>query len=176
MSLPEYKASRSTALGLRTVVLVVDGGRVLLGLKNSGFGQGNFVGIGGKVEAGESVEDAAAREFLEETGASVDRASLTHAAVLDFYFPHTQDESWDQRVHVFMAARHTGTPTQTDEISPAWFAHGELPLDRMWDDARIWLPLVLRGHRLGGEFLFDANLNVVEHELADAGIPKTTDP
>lgn len=175
MSLADYKASRSVPLALRTVVLLFDGDRVLLGRKKSGFGEGYLVGIGGKVEADEAPEAAALREFREETGAHVDADALHHVAVLDFYFPHTGDGSWDQRVHVYVAGQHHGGVIETEEIEPEWFAAPDIPLHRMWDDARIWLPRVLAGHRLGGEFLFGADRTVVEHELADAGPPAPPD-
>ena len=42
--------------------------RVLLGYKKAGFGLGKYTGFGGKVEAGETPGEAAARELVEETG------------------------------------------------------------------------------------------------------------
>ncbi|MEJ2212436.1 MAG: NUDIX domain-containing protein, partial [Anaerolineae bacterium] len=42
--------------------------QVLLGLKRVGFGAGKLTGIGGKVEPGEEVAAAAARELEEEVG------------------------------------------------------------------------------------------------------------
>src|SRR6266566_3926556 len=41
---------------------------VLLGYKKRGFGAGTFAGIGGRVEAGETIRKAACREVYEETG------------------------------------------------------------------------------------------------------------
>lgn len=46
---------------LLTLVLVVQPGRVLLGMKKRGFGAGKWNGFGGKVQPGESIEDAARR-------------------------------------------------------------------------------------------------------------------
>lgn len=46
---------------LLTLVLVVQPGRVLLGLKKRGFGVGKWNGFGGKVQPGETIEDAAVR-------------------------------------------------------------------------------------------------------------------
>lgn len=46
---------------LLTLVLVVQPGKVLLGMKKRGFGAGKWNGFGGKVQPGETIEDAARR-------------------------------------------------------------------------------------------------------------------
>lgn len=46
---------------LLTLVLVVQPGRVLLGMKKRGFGAGRWNGFGGKVQPGEAIEEAARR-------------------------------------------------------------------------------------------------------------------
>lgn len=46
---------------LLTLVLVVQPGRVLLGMKKRGFGAGKWNGFGGKVQPGETIEEAARR-------------------------------------------------------------------------------------------------------------------
>lgn len=46
---------------LFTLVLVVQPPRVLLGMKKRGFGAGLWNGFGGKVQPGESIEEAARR-------------------------------------------------------------------------------------------------------------------
>lgn len=46
---------------LLTLVLVVQPGRVLLGMKKRGFGAGKWNGFGGKVQPGETIEQAARR-------------------------------------------------------------------------------------------------------------------
>ena len=120
--------------------------QVLLGYKRTGLGLGRVVGIGGKVEAGESVTEAAVREINEETGLTVAAGDLEPVGVLDYHFPTRPDYS--QRSHVFVCRAFTGEPVETDEIVPAWFAVDEVPYERMWDDAARWLPAVLRGGRI----------------------------
>jgi NAD+ diphosphatase len=54
------------------IVLVSDGERALLG-RQAAWQAGRYSTIAGFVEPGESLEDAVAREVLEETGVSVDK-------------------------------------------------------------------------------------------------------
>ena len=46
--------------------------RILLGLKKTGFGAGVYNGFGGKVEANETILDAARRECKEEATIDLD--------------------------------------------------------------------------------------------------------
>ena len=46
---------------LLTLVLVREPGKILLGMKKRGFGQGRWNGFGGKVENGESILEGAKR-------------------------------------------------------------------------------------------------------------------
>ncbi len=54
------------------IVLVTDGERALLG-RQAGWAPGRYSTIAGFVEPGESLEDAVAREVMEETGVQVSR-------------------------------------------------------------------------------------------------------
>lgn len=130
---------------LTCLVFAIDSGgrRVLLGHKLRGLGQGNIVGLGGHVEAGESSREAAAREAFEEAGLAIDPAELDYRGHLQWRFPFKP--RWDMDVDVFVADRWSGTPAASEEITPAWHPIDDLPLDAMWDDARHWLPDALAG-------------------------------
>jgi 8-oxo-dGTP diphosphatase len=130
-----------------------DGRRtVLLGLKKRGFGEGNVVGLGGKVESYESAREAAAREAAEESGVAVEPVDLEEMARISFWFPTRP--SWNQQAAVFVADRWQGEPAESDEIVPAWHPVDALPFDAMWADARHWLPVVLHGVRVTADFTF----------------------
>ncbi|HEU5121620.1 MAG TPA: NUDIX domain-containing protein, partial [Candidatus Saccharimonadales bacterium] len=49
-----------------TLLFLKKDNRILLAMKKRGFGAGRYNGIGGKIEAGESVEAALIRECQEE--------------------------------------------------------------------------------------------------------------
>jgi len=144
-----------------------DGGAdVLLGHKRTGLGLGRVVGIGGKVEPGESVPEAAVREVHEETGLTVAADDLVPAGVLDYLFPARP--AWSQRSHVFTCTRWEGRPATSDEIVPEWFALEDVPYARMWDDAARWLPGVLRGGRIAATYTFGDDLATVVAESRPA--------
>ena len=113
---------------LLTLVMPRQPGRVLLGMKKRGFGQGFFNGFGGKVEPTDaSVRAAAARELLEEAGLSADAddtATFRRRGTLNFHFDD-QPRPW--RVAVYEATAWSGEPTESDEMAPAWFAEADIP-------------------------------------------------
>jgi len=137
-----------------------DGARqVLLGRKKKGLGLGNIVGLGGKLEPGESALDAAVREVEEESGLVVTASALVPLGVLTYLFPHR--EAWSQESSVFVCDDWTGTPRESDELNPEWFDVASLPVDQMWDDARHWLPGVLAGTPVRATFTFGEDLETV---------------
>lgn len=133
--------------------------QVLLGRKKKGLGLGNIVGLGGKLEPGESARDAAVREIEEESGLVVAASALHALGELTYLFPHKQ--AWSQISNVFVCSEWSGTPRESNELDPVWFDVAKLPLDEMWDDARHWLPGVLTGTPVRATFTFGADLATV---------------
>jgi len=121
----------------------IDGLSVLLGRKKAGFGAGKVVGVGGKLEAGESSVQAACREVFEETGVLVRAGQLEPAGRIFFDFP--ANPGWNMDTDLFVARQWVGEPAESDEIMPAWYRVDALPLADMWHDAGNWLPLALTG-------------------------------
>jgi 8-oxo-dGTP diphosphatase len=141
---------------------------VLLGLKRRGFGQGKLVGLGGKIEAGESLAAAAVRELREEAGLHTEAGLLEHVAHLTFLFPG--HPAWDHQMDVFLVRVWEGEPLACEEIEPQWRPIDALPFDRMWDDGRYWLPQALAGQALAATFIYGEDLATVvdvvsEHRL-----------
>jgi 8-oxo-dGTP diphosphatase len=114
---------------------------ILLGYKKRGFGMGKYGGFGGKLQDGETLRQAAQRELLEESGLSVVPSQLTSLGSLTFLFPYKPD--WSQVVHLFVAQKWQGTPSESEEMRPEWFGLTSLPLQHMWDDTQYWMPHVL---------------------------------
>ena len=134
--------------------------QVLLGRKKLGLGVGNYVGPGGKLEAGETALQAIVREVHEEVGLRIDAGNVRPRGLLSYYFPYKQ--SWSQESSVFICEEWSGEPAESDELAPEWFAIDELPLDQMWDDAKYWLPSALAGKRVMATFSFGQDGSTVE--------------
>lgn len=163
MNLIAYRQTLTQPLRQATLVFLVRSGEVLLAMKKRGLGEGLWNGVGGKVLEGETVEEAAIRETVEEIGARP--TSLLRVATLEFYCPHQR--SWEQQVLVFLADKWEGEPAESEEMRPQWFNLGELPFDSMWPDDPHWLPKVLEGLLFEAEFLFGEGDKILEFEVRE---------
>ncbi|MBF4635274.1 8-oxo-dGTP diphosphatase [Agreia pratensis] len=145
-----------------------DGGarQVLLGRKKTGLGLGNIVGLGGKIEPGETALEAIVREIEEESSLTVEPAAVSEVGFIRYAFPHR--ENWSQDSTVFVVDAFSGIPMESDEVVPAWYDVTDLPLDEMWDDAKYWLPQVLAGETVHASFTFGEDLKTVSESSFDA--------
>jgi 8-oxo-dGTP diphosphatase len=140
--------------------------QVLLGRKKTGLGLGNIVGLGGKIEAGETALEAIVREIEEESSLIVDPAHVSEVGFIRYAFPFRQN--WSQDSTVFVVDSFSGTPIESDEVVPSWYDVTDLPLDGMWDDAKFWLPQVLAGETVHASFTFGEDLKTVSDSSFDA--------
>ncbi len=143
-----------------TLLFVVRDGKILLIEKKRGHGAGKVNGPGGKIDPGETPLECAVRETEEELLISVND-------------PRKVGELWfkmsdcpDIFCHVFLGTDFTGTPTETDEAVPLWAPLGAIPYERMWDDDRHWLPMILAGRSILGKFVFEGE-TMVWKEITD---------
>ena len=152
---------------LATVLIIEKDGKVLLGMKKRGFGEGKWNGFGGKPFPGEDIEKTAARETHEECGILV--RNIKKAGIIDFVFQEKQQ--WDQQVHFFLAQQFEGAPRETEEMTPAWFSVDEIPYGQMWPDDKYWLPMMLSGKNFSGTFVFGENNDILEHTIKETDKP-----
>jgi 8-oxo-dGTP diphosphatase len=139
------------------------GPQVLLGLKKYGFGAGYFVGIGGSLEAGETTAQAALREIMEEIGVQVAEADLSDMGSVIFLFPARPE--WNLDVALYQTQRWQGEIVESSEMAPAWFDPDKIPYERMWQDARYWLPHLLDGIRMQARIVYHEDNQTVDEVL-----------
>ncbi|RQO60472.1 DNA mismatch repair protein MutT [Paucibacter sp. KBW04] len=112
-------------IGVGVGVLVVREGKVLLGKRTGSHGAGTWAGPGGRLEFGESIEECARRELMEETG--LELGPVTAGPYSNDSFP----ELGQQHVTLFVVARQSkGTPVNVEPHKCEgwhWFSWNELP-------------------------------------------------
>uniref|UniRef100_UPI00358F022F oxidized purine nucleoside triphosphate hydrolase isoform X1 n=2 Tax=Myxine glutinosa TaxID=7769 RepID=UPI00358F022F len=145
-----------------TLVMVLRPLQILLGMKKRGFGVGRWNGFGGKVEQGESIEDAAKRELWEESGLKSE--ALEKVGRIEYEFT---GDTTTLEVHVFRTEHFDGEPTESDEMRPRWFDLENIPFEQMWPDDRCWFPLLLQHKKFIGRFVFVGHDNFVQHSLQE---------
>ena len=131
--------------------------QVLLINKKRGLGAGKVNGPGGRIDPGESAPEAAVREVREETGIEI--AEPVEHATLHFSFR----DGYTLTAYVFVTRTFTGDPVQTEEADPFWAPLDAIPYLEMWADDRYWLPEVLAGRYVDGQFVFEKDVMLWSH-------------
>ena len=132
-----------------TLMFVFKNDQVLLIRKKRGLGAGKVNGPGGKLDAGETIEQCAIRETQEELGVTAIDPELRGRHKFQFA------DGYGLEVYVYCTSQSSGTAIETDEAIPLWTPIDAIPYDEMWEDDRIWLPMMLRGQYFDGRYLFD---------------------
>lgn len=158
----DFKMFAEGPLRYATLCFLLRDDQVLLAMKKRGFAVGKWNGVGGKMDKrDESIASAATREVDEEIG--VTPTSMQEMAIINFY--HQDDSASGMSVTVYLCREWEGVPTESEEMAPKWFNVNEIPYDDMWEDDKYWLPMILNGKIVEGDFLFDENQKMVVHDL-----------
>lgn len=147
-----------------TLVFVFRDDEVLLINKKTGLGKGKVNGPGGKVDPGETPEQAAIRECQEELHITV--SELEYCGEHCFQFV----DGYSIHVYVYRTRKFTGLPTETREAEPLWVPVDSIPYDDMWEDDKHWLPMVIRGEKFQTRWIFDGDRMVDYHIEPDGHI------
>jgi len=107
------------------VIIITQDNKVLLGKRLSLHGQGTWAPPGGHLEYGESFEDCARREALEETGLTV--GELQQVTVVN----NVDTQENNHAITIFMYAQYIGGEPQLLEPEKCeswqWFSLDNLP-------------------------------------------------
>lgn len=145
-----------------TLIFLKKENQLLLAMKKRGFGSHMYNGVGGKIEAGETIEQALLRETREEIGV----IPMHYWKVAEHDFVQDEgDDPWRMYVHVYLCDEWEGEPVETEEMAPEWFNIEDIPYEKMWQDDTYWLPQVLAGNKVYGEFTFDPANQLLTHNV-----------
>ena len=119
-----------------------------------------WIGIGGKMEEGESPEDCICREVLEETGLTL--TDYAYRGIVTF----VSDQVEGEYMHLFTATGFAGELADCDEGVLEWIDKARLRTLPMWEGDKIFLDLIDKPRpffslklRYSGEVLSEAVLN-----------------
>lgn len=148
----------SKPTSVQNLLLVRKDDQILLAMKKRGFGAGWWNGYGGKVMAGETVEEALVREVKEESG-------MVLKSCRKVGFVRFENVDKFVEVHIFEAKEIEGEPVETEEMSPKWFPVTNLPYDKMWKSDFPWYQLYFAGKLFKGEVVFDEKHTVLSSNI-----------
>ncbi|VEU42334.1 unnamed protein product [Pseudo-nitzschia multistriata] len=143
--------------------------RILLGMKNRGFGCGYYNSFGGKfLNDEETAEACACRELEEETNLKVglDEMAKSKVGIQRYTFENHPTEMvmhvfW---IHLEETLAYKGgchDVRECDEITPMWFDNiNAIPFDNMFADDSLWLTTLLSSPlpiEINGSYHFQEN-------------------
>ena len=139
---------------LATLCYIKDNGKTLMVYRNkkpNDIHVGKWNGLGGKFEPGESPEECAVREVLEESGLQIHKPKL-HGLLM---FPNFKDDDW--YVFVFTAREFSGELIDSPEGRLEWIRNEQLLDLNLWESDHIFLPWIRAGKFFSAKFIYDGD-------------------
>ena len=125
--------------------------------KQNDVNRDKYIGVGGKFEEGESPEECARREILEETGLTAGK--LNYRGIVTFDCPPYPTD----HMHLFTCTDFQGTLKECDEGNLEWIDKTELKNLPLWEGDFIFFDLLDRG-----EPFFSLKLSYRDDKLTSA--------
>ena len=133
-----------------TLCHIIRGDSLLLKMATRGISKGKWNGPGGKFDRGETPQQCAIRETLEETGLRMVNP-FYHGKL---YFFMNGGKKLDIEGYLFSTRKFSGKVRSTEEGAVRWFPISELPYGKMWDDDKTWIGMMLDGRRFDAYFWY----------------------
>lgn len=147
-----------------TLCLLKRNDEILLAMKKRGFGKGKYNGVGGKIEFGETPEEAMIRETKEEINVTPIKYEKVGLIEFDEYYKGNKQ---NLVFHLYMVYDWIGEISESEEMNPKWFSINNIPYEKMFSDDKYWLPLILEGKKVRAYFEFDENWNLLSKKICD---------
>ena len=125
--------------------------------KKNDMSEGKWIGVGGHVEKGETIDDAVVREVYEETGLTV------HSLKCDGEVLFINND-YKEMMYVYEISDFTGELKDCNEGERAWIDIDEMLTLPMWEGDKAYLPLLRRHEYFRLEIRYrDKTLVSVKH-------------
>ena len=126
---------------LATICYIDNGKKFLLLHRNkkpNDVHAGKWIGVGGKLEKGETPQECAVREIFEETGLRVNKPVLKGIITFPDFTP---DNDW--YTYVFKATEFEGELIDCDEGTLEWVPYEEILSKSTWEGDYTFLSWIL---------------------------------
>lgn len=147
-----------------TLLLIIKDNKVLLGRKKRGFGEGKLNGIGGKRQIGETIDETMVRETVEEIGVVPKQYEKVGLITFDEILNGSRIFN---DMHVYVAHDYDGEVVESDEMLPEWFDIDNIPFDQMFEDDRIWYPILVAGKKFKGQAVFGDDYKILSQTIKE---------
>ena len=125
--------------------------------KKNDMSEGKWIGVGGHVEKGETIDDAVVREVYEETGLTV------HSLKCDGEVLFINND-YEEMMYVYEISDFSGELKECNEGELAWIDIDEMLTLPMWEGDKAYLPLLRRHEYFRLEIRYrDKTLVSVKH-------------
>jgi 8-oxo-dGTP diphosphatase len=131
--------------------------------KENDFHEGKYVGIGGRLEPGETPLECIIREIKEETGYSFSRDSIQFRGYIYFDDISRNKTNDDLPAFNWLVFIYSGVVSNKKHFINAegdlqWFSIRDIPYDKMWDGDKKFTPKILESEDIiEGKFLYKDN-------------------
>lgn len=112
--------------------------------------KGAYVSIGGKLEAGESIEAAAIREVQEESGIVLSPDDIELRGILHYTSADGKEDDWVNFLYV--THKPVETPPPGNEGSFAWVKRADFDKVNMYAQDKIFFELLFKSRMFVVEF------------------------
>lgn len=143
-----------------TICYIDDGERYLLLHRNKKINdihQGKWIGVGGKIESGETPKECVIREVLEETGLHIMNPKLRGTIMFPLF-----DGKSDWLVFVYTTSQFSGDLIDCKEGTLEWVKHTDVLMKPTWQGDALFLEWLLENKPY-----FDAKITYKEGMLTD---------
>ena len=124
---------------IKTVICYLEKGDKVLMLyrnkKENDLNGGKYIGVGGHVEKGETIEDAVIREVKEET--NLDIVRLDYFGKVIFYI-----DDYTEEMYVFTSSEFTGELSECDEGTLHWVDKNKILDLPLWEGDKYFIELI----------------------------------